>query len=329
MNMKATMKDVSYAAGVSVATVSHVINNTKYVTDEMRKKVLDAITLLQYKQNITARNFKMGKHLTIGFVVPDISNIFFSTLINEIEMVVSKQNYMIVVVNTQENPEKEEEQLRRLSSGLVDGLIVASAFDDYTRIRDIIPKNFPIILLDRKPHNCTCDTILISGYDAVFQGVENLLQKGHRKICCITGSQHMSTLDERLCAFRDCHKKYGVEIDEDLVLRLDITKKDIIADLKRAFPRNIGAAVILQNTLTLGAFFYLTNHNMFNNGLDAVGYSDASWRHYALKYMDVVVQPIDKMGTIAGERILERITHPNKRTCDIILQAKLVKKSGT
>jgi LacI family transcriptional regulator len=322
------MKDVSNAAGVSVATVSHVINNTKFVTEGMRKKVLDAVETLQYKPNITARNFKMGKQQTIGFVVPDISNSFFSTLINEVEQVVAAQNYMVIAVNTQEKPEKEEKQLRRLSSGLVDGVIVASTFDDYTMLRDSIPHNFPMLFLDRKLRNCPSDSIIISNYNAIYQAVGHLLEKGHRNIGCITGFQHLSTLGERLQAFRDCLTDHGVPVQENLIRQVDIVNKNIHGDLEKFFELNVTAAVFLNNTLTMDAFGYFTNNHIYERRhIDLVGYSDAGWHHYAIKYMDVITQPINYMGKLAGQRMLERIAQPEIRKNEVVLQANFVKKA--
>jgi LacI family transcriptional regulator len=272
------MKDVSHAAGVSVATVSHVINNTKYVTEDVRKKVLNTIEVMNYQPNINARNFKMGKRQAIGFVVPDISNIFFSTLINEVERVVSKHDYMLMVVNTQENPEKEMKQLRRLSSGLVDGLIVASTFDDFNLIKDNVPANFPMLFLDRKLKNCNRDTIIISNYNALYKSIENLLEKGHRKIGCVTGYQHLSTLGERLHAYQDCLTEHGMEINEKVIVQVDIINKNIIQDLEQFFSSDITAAVFLNNTLTMDAYFYLINNRgSLSKDIEVVGYSDDTW----------------------------------------------------
>jgi LacI family transcriptional regulator len=324
------MKDVSSAAGVSVATVSHVLNNTKYVTEGMRKKVLDAVETLQYKPNITARNFKMGKQKTIGFIVPDIANSFFSTLINEVEQVVSKHDYMVMVVNTQESPDREEKQLRKLTSGLVDGVIVASAFDDYNLLRDTIPSSFPLLFLDRKLKNCGCDTIIISNYHAVYTSVENLLKKGHTKIGCITGYQHLSTLSERLQAFRDCLTDHEVPVREDLILQVNILNKDIFPELESFFKFDMTAVVFLNNTLTISGYDYLSHNNVYlSRDMDAVGYTDEGWHDYAVKYMDIISQPIGDMGRIAGERILERIANPNMERNNIILQASLIDKRAS
>jgi LacI family transcriptional regulator len=325
--MRSTIKDVAAIAGVSVATVSYVLNNTKFIRDNVRKQVYDAVEALDYKPNINARNFKKGKRYTIGFVVPDISNSFFATLINEVEGVVAKQDYLLLVVNTQENPEMEKQQLHRLTSGLVDGLIVASTFDDYSGIKHLMPSRFPVVFIDRKLKNCRCDTIVISNYGAVYKGVEKLVERGHRRIGCITGSQRLSTLDERLQAYRECITDNGLELDEDIILSVDVTKRIDMEVLARFFTRRMTAVVFLNNTITVDAFGYLSNSNVvFNRNIEAVGYSDAGWHEYAVKVIDVITQPIAEMGNMAAVRILERINNPGTKENEIVLEAVYVPK---
>jgi LacI family transcriptional regulator len=327
MNIKYTIKDVSSAAGVSIATVSHVINNTKYVTEKTRKKVLDTIEHLNYKPNIGARNFKMGKRQTIGFVVPDISNSFFSILINEVERVVTKQGYVLIVVNTQENMERELKQIHKLSSGLVDGLIVASACPDFNFLKSGIPGGFPLLFIDRKPLNCTCDTVFISNYNAVYKSVENLIQNGHRGIGCFTGSQQLSTLHERLQAYRDCLSDHNIKINEDIIFKVDILKKDIHLDIEKFFSHDISSAVFLNNTLTMEAYFFVNNNSkLLDRNIEIVGYSEESWHKYALKKMDIITQPVEDMGNVAGKRILERIANPDVMANNIIFQANFMKR---
>ena len=123
----ASMRDVAAKAGVSVATVSHVINNTRFVADSTREKVQAAIQELNYNPDTMARIFKTGRTNLVGFVVPNISDPFFATLIEEVESVLSRQNYRLIVTNSHEDEQREIENLRFLSNGLVDGIIVASA----------------------------------------------------------------------------------------------------------------------------------------------------------------------------------------------------------
>ena len=144
--MKATISDVARLAGVSTATVSHTINSTRYVSGETKEKVYQAIRQLGYTPDASARSFRTGKKKTIGFIVPDISNKFFGTIIESAENYLSAQGYHLIIANTKESMDREETNLRLLTAGLVDGLLVASTMDDFARLDGLIPAGFP----DRK-----------------------------------------------------------------------------------------------------------------------------------------------------------------------------------
>ena len=117
---KARISDVARLAGVSTATVSHVINNTRFVSEATRKRVLQSIAELDYSPNEMARILKTGKKKLIGFIVPDISNEYFSALIEEVERTVASQSYKLIVTNTRENEQNELDSIRALTSGMVD-----------------------------------------------------------------------------------------------------------------------------------------------------------------------------------------------------------------
>jgi LacI family transcriptional regulator len=207
---------------------------------------------------------------------------------------------------------------------------MASTFDDYSRIKNAIPNQFPVVFIDRQLKNCPCDTIVISNYDAVYQGVESLIRRGHRRIGCITGFQHRSTLTERLDAYRNCLSDHGITFDEDLLLTVDIIKKLDADALDRFFSRAMTAVVFLNNTITVDSFGFLFNKGiMLSRDLDALGYSDAGWHENAVKVIDVITQPIEQMGTMAAARILERIADPAEKKREIVLKAAYVPMIGS
>ena len=115
--MKVTISDVAQLAGVSPATVSHTINNTRYVSNETKEKVYRAIAELGYTPDASARSFRTGKKKIIGFIVPDIANKFFATMIESVEKYLSAHGYQLIIANTRENMEREETNIRLLTAG--------------------------------------------------------------------------------------------------------------------------------------------------------------------------------------------------------------------
>ena len=152
--MKVKITDVAKASGVSIATVSHVINHTRYVSPETTHKVEQAIQALGYSPDITARNFKKGRKGLVGMLVPDLSYSRSSLILKQLEEVLAPAKVHLIVSNTKASAQRETEQLKLLASGLVDGLVVQSSCADYQQIAPCIPRDFPMVFIDHPLKNC-------------------------------------------------------------------------------------------------------------------------------------------------------------------------------
>lgn len=200
--MKVTISDVAKLAGVSTATVSHTINATRYVSSETKDKVYRAIQELGYTPDASARSFRTGKKKTIGFIVPDISNKFFGTMIESVENYLSAHGYHLIIANTKEDMDREETNLRLLSAGLVDGLLVASTMDDFQRLDQLIPAGFPVVLVDRTFEEKKYSSVCVSNFQPIYRSVCRLAGKGDKRIGIIGGLPRLSTTKERISAYQ-------------------------------------------------------------------------------------------------------------------------------
>ena len=186
--MKVTISDVAKLAGVSTATVSHTINATRYVSSETKDKVYRAIQELGYTPDASARSFRTGKKKTIGFIAPDISNKFFGTMIESVENYLSGHGYHLIIANTKEDMDREETNLRLLSAGLVDGLLIASTMDDFQRLDQLIPAGFPVVLVDRTFEEKKYSSVCVSNFQPIYRSVCRLAGKGDKRIGIIGGA---------------------------------------------------------------------------------------------------------------------------------------------
>ena len=216
--MKVTISDVARLAGVSTATVSHTINSTRYVSGETKEKVYRAIAELGYTPDASARSFRTGKKKTIGFIVPDISNKFFATMIESVENYLSAHGYHLIIANTKENPEREETNIRLLSAGLVDGLLIASAMEDFSRFESLIPAGFPVVLVDRTFDTKRFPSVSVSNFQPIYRSVCRLAGKGDKRIGMIGGLPRLSSTKERIAAYQEAVADCGLPQD-DLLIR--------------------------------------------------------------------------------------------------------------
>ncbi|MDD3337070.1 MAG: LacI family DNA-binding transcriptional regulator [Eubacteriales bacterium] len=317
---KASMRDVANMAGVSVATVSHVINQTRFVSEETRQRVLQSIRQLDYSPDQMARIFKTGRKYLIGFIAPDIANIFFSRIIEEVESVIGKQGYRLIVSNTKETQERETENIRVLASGIVDGLIIASTMDSYTQLKPLIPDDLPLVFIDRVLPDCPFDTVSISNYRAVYTAVETLINAGHKRIGYITGLSRLSTTKERYAAYQDAMDAYGLPVEEGFVCVGNSMRCGAENHMERLINAGCTALIVSNNIMADDVMFYLSEHDL-RKKIAVVGYNDSDYHNYGMRHIHTVCQPAADLGRAAGLQMMERIANPEAQTRQIILHA--------
>lgn len=321
---KVSIRDVARHAGVSIATVSHVINNTRFVKEETRALVEKSIEELHYSPDATARSFKTGKRNLIAFIVPDISNAFFATLIEEVETVISKEGFKLLVINTKETKEREIDNLRLLSSGIVDGFILASTLEDYTEITGLVSKTTPVILVDRNLPGAPYDSVTVANYQAMYSGVEYLIRKGHEKIGFITGIPRISTTAERLEAYQDVMEKH--HLYSDSLVCVGTSMSTLVAEnLDTLLDRGCTALVISNNLMAIEAMMLLNQRGIRpHHDIDLIGYKDSEQAQYGLQHMSLIRQPVVDLGRAAGNQLLDRLKHPDMPVQKILLQAEFL-----
>lgn len=321
---KVSIRDVARHAGVSIATVSHVINNTRFVKEETRALVEKSIEELHYSPDATARSFKTGKRNLIAFIVPDISNAFFATLIEEVETVISKEGFKLLVINTKETKEREIDNLRLLSSGIVDGFILASTLEDYTEITGLVSKTAPVILVDRNLPGAPYDSVTVANYQAMYSGVEYLIRKGHEKIGFITGIPRISTTAERLEAYQDVMEKH--HLYSDSLVCVGTSMSTLVAEnLDTLLDRGCTALVISNNLMAIEAMMLLNQRGIRpHHDIDLIGYKDSEQAQYGLQHMSLIRQPVVDLGRAAGNQLLDRLKHPDMPVQKILLQAEFL-----
>lgn len=323
--MKVTMRAVAQHAGVSVATVSHVINNTRAVSEPVRKAVQDSIESLQYMPHQVGRSLKTGVRNLIGFVVPDISNPVWSLIIEEVESELSELGYKLIINNTKESENREIENLKMLSSGIVDGIIVASTISDFSKLSAVLPKYLPVVFIDRTIADCPYDTVTLNDFNAVYEGVERFILAGHKRIGIITGLMRLSTSQVRLDAYRSAMSHYGIEVEDGFVQFGNSLAKSAVPLVQRILQLNCTALVVSNNAMASDVLHYLDmQKENSKNELAILGQGVEGDLNYNLRRMDLIVQPSAELGRAAGRRIVERIKNPETPIQNATFYTRLV-----
>ena len=306
--MKVRMKEVAKTAGVSTATVSYVINKTRFVSEEKKQKVLQAMEQLGYTPNSAARSLRSKKSYTIGLIVPDINNFFFTGIIEGIEQVVQSNGYQLILSNSNEDFTNEKEQINRFNSQLIDGLIMAPTADDHSFLCGTLGE-YPVVYIDRKPNGCFGESVLVNNSEVVYEAITYLIKAGHEKIGILTGIKDLTTTRERLAGYQKAFSDYGLQLDNSLIKTGDSRYKSGYELTKEVLNnKDITALFVANNLMTIGSMEFLREKKINLPGeLAFIGFDDYKWSSIIIPRLSVIKQPTAEMGRKAAEILLKRI----------------------
>ena len=321
MNHKITIQDVAVLADVSSATVSHVFNKTRYVSPEKVEKVLNAAKALRYTPNSYAKSFRTGKKNLIGFIVPDISNRFFATIIEAVETTLSTQGYRLVVANTKETPSRELEHLSYFCSGVVDGLLISSTLKSFDEINHYLTPSLPVLFVDRKFEDAPYCSATITSTSATYQVTIELIRSGHRQIGYVAGLPHLSTTNNRIQGYLAALKDAHIEVQDSWIAYGNSMEKSAEECVETLVKQNCTAILISNGTMSLDTANYLYRHyNSSDKKIDAVYFSDDYVLEMAPSFA-TITQPSFELGKNAAEQILRLIDAPDQAINHIILSS--------
>ena len=323
----ANIREVAARAGVSIATVSHVFNGTRPVSDDVRQRVAQAAADLRYYPNYLARSLTTKKTGTVGMVVSDMSNPFFAELIHGVEKTLSARQYNLMICNTEDNPSKEEEYLRLLMAKRVDGIIATVASEQWATLQVAEVSAFPLVFVDLRVEGVLGPVVCGANEAGAYQGVSHLIADGHLSIGILAGMPGMSTMRDRLAGYRRALAEHSISYEQRLVRfsRLDV---ESAAQQMRALMAEVPrpTAVFLNNNLlALGAMFALQEIELScPEDVALAAFDDVPWMRISDPPLTALRQPNYEMGAMAGQLLLQQLRgEPVPRTT-ITLQPDLV-----
>jgi LacI family transcriptional regulator len=328
----ATIREVAESAGVSYATVSHVINNTRLVSQETRNRVLAAMESLNYRPNALARSLRQGKTNTLGLVLPDSANPFFAEISRSIEDEAFKKGYSVFLCNTELDTQRELFYVDVLSKKQVDGIIFVAAGDQADSLEFLVGRNMPVVMVDRNVPNVEIDAVLTDNQLGGYLATRHLLELGHRRIACISGPSSITPSAERMIGYRKALEEAGVGYDERLILRGDYHAQsgmEITHSILKMNPRPT-AIFALNDLMALGALRAAAEAGCSVPGdLAVVGYDDLEIARFANPPLTTIAQPKKEIGVQAIELLVDRISQKGRPPSRLVLPPELIVRRST
>ena len=324
-----SIKDVAEAAGVSTATVSRVLSNGLHVRPEVRERVMAAVERLGYRPNLVARSLRSQQSNTIGLIVSDISNPFFTALSRAVEDAAYEQGFSVLLCNTDENPEKETIYLNLMGDTSVAGAIMSPTRQTIASFADTnLP--FPIVVVDRSIANSDVDAVLLDNVDAAYRLTTHLIEQGYRRIAALCSE--MSTGLERQLGYEKALRAHGLAPKSDymkyLAPKADAGYSTTLKMLDLAEPPE--ALFTVNSLIAVGALQAIRERNLtIPDDIALVTFDETTWASLVQPAITLIDQPTYEIGKTAAELLLQRIADPGRPTRQVILKGQLIVRGSS
>lgn len=323
------LQEVAKKAGVSIATVSRVVNEDRVVKDETKLRVQKAIKQLGYRPNRVAQRLRTTKRSSrlIGLLIPDIQNPFYVDVIRGIEQYAYANNSAVVIGNFSQNEEREKFYIDILRSESVDAFIVAPFPGMNEYVEELVQEGFAVVCIDRGLPNVDVDVVKVDNFQGAFEAVEHLIKIGHVRIGHIRGNPHIPTTLERQAGYEAALNKYGIVIDPGIIKGRDSDHQsgvEFIGELLD-LPNPPTAVFTANNLLTLGALETIHARGLrIPEDIAIVGFDDMYWSMSLNPPLTAVRQSGFEIGRLAIELLYKRIADPFRSKVNVVLKTALI-----
>jgi LacI family transcriptional regulator len=312
MGRAPTIRDVALRAGVSVATASNVVNGIRPVGEASRRKVLEAIATLDYRLDRAASALRGRSTRLIGMVVPDITNVFFASLVHGVETLAERDGYDLLIVSTSEDTANERRRVEALVARRIDGLIVVPVDDESMVALKSGPDGSrlpPAVLIDRGAEAQGFDTVRADCSAGGYAAARCLIDLGHRDIAVLTHSKRLDNIEQRIAGCRRALSEAGLDGRDRVITGghdLESLRGAIELELNR--PDRPTAIFALTNVCALASIKAARGLGLEIPGdVSIVGFDDFDWMSALSPYLTTVAQPVNDFASAAWRLLMRRL----------------------
>ncbi len=322
-----TIRDVARRVGVSPTTVSHVMNETRFVSEELRTRVYQAIGELNYQPNAIARSLRCKKTQNIGMIIPDIAYPFLAEVARGVEDTGFKLGYNVILCDSNGTLERETACIDLLREKQVDGIVFVAAGESSRHVETLIKQGMPVIVVDRELPGLEVDSVLADNLQGGYQATEYLIQLGHRCIGCITGPPDLSISSQRVSGYRQALERYSIPLCDELVVTGYFRHQEGYRAMREllTLDRHPTAVFACNDIMAVGAIRAAKDKGLgVPEGIAIIGFDDIALASFISPRLTTVAQPKHEMGAIAVELLAERVNDKSRPTKKVILPTQLV-----
>jgi LacI family transcriptional regulator len=337
---KTSLNDIAQHLGVSKTLVSLVLNGKARehrISDEVCKKVVELAKKLNYKPNQIAKGLRTGKTNSIGLIIADIANPFFGKLGREIEKEASIHGYRVMFCSSDENADNSRQQIEMLQQGQVDGFIIAPPAGSENQILALKRSKTPFVLIDRHFPDIETNYIVVDNVQASYEATAHLINKGYRKIACVTLNVHLNNMNQRVLGYKQALIDNHIGIDEQLIKMMPFSheKDDLIDAVKQLEPGNKNKVeAVFFTTSKLGIMGIETIHSLglvIPDDIAVVSFDDPDAYKISQPPISAIAQPLKEIGRESVKVLFELMNNKkgNPEIKKIVLKANFIPRKSS
>jgi len=305
-----TMQDVANEVGISAATVSHVINQSRYVSEDLKRKVQAAIEELGYQPNGVARSLRAQKTSSIGLIIPNNANPFYAEVVRGVEKVAYQQGYSVILCNSDRDIEREVRYTELLLHRRVDGILFVGAWvgDQLEHLEKAVKRGLPIVAVDRNVAGLPISTIMADNEHGGKLATQYLLDQGHRRIACIGGSPQRTPNARRVAGYFQALAGKGIRPDESVVKRANFTFEGGYAAANELLTQNANISAIFASNdlMAIGTMRSALDQGLrVPDDVSIIGFDNIQVTEYTNPPLTTVDHAMVEMGEKAAEILLD------------------------
>lgn len=313
-----TLKRIAEQAKVSVATVSRVLNGQSRhhrISPETEALVKGLAGKSNFVPNQIARGLRLRKTLTVGLIIPDISNPFFASIARQVALGARKHGYSILLCDSQETLDLEIEAIRLLSQRHVDGMVLCPVGQSSTHLAPMLAEKLPIVLVDRYFTDIPMPGVAADNLAGAREATEYLIANGHRKIACLQGLRGTTPNVCRLKGYKEALIRNGITVDESLIVGDSFGEQSGYIETKLLFRtrRDITAILAFSNLIALGALRAIAEEKLrIPEDVSIISFDDQPYAAHLATPLTTVAQPHAEMGDVAIKLLFDQISAPHR-----------------
>ena len=325
---RATMTDVARLAGVSLKTVSRVVNDEPAVHPDTTARVLAAIERLGFRRNAGARNLRRGSTTgTIGLIVEDVGNPFYADLNRAVEKIATSSGRHVLTASSDEDPDRERELVLEFCARRVDGLLVVPAGTRHGYLAPEMRAGTPVVFLDRPPGDLVADTVLVDNVGGTVDAVAHLAAHGHRRVAFVGDSPRIFTAAERLRGFREGCVRAGLDHDESLVMLRTPTQENVTDAVARLLSGTGRATAVIAGNNRIAVYLLRALAHITPRPA-LISFDDFELADLLDPPVTVIGHDVGHLGRTAAELLFARVNGDDAPPRKVVLPVQLIPRGS-